>query len=248
MASALLDHVPVPLRALAKRAALRWGVEITRNPFSRRLAALCDRLDVGAVLDVGANSGQYAGFLRQAGYRGQILSCEPVGDAFERLERAAHADPAWHVERLALGAEPGEVEVNVAGNSYSSSVLPMLPSHLVAAPESGYVRTEPARMSTVDNLVAARGYSPGRTLLKIDVQGYEWQVLEGARSVLPDLAAVQVELSLTPLYAGQRLIGDITDLLQRNGLVLWGLEPGFCDPADGRMLQCDGVFAREATA
>ncbi|WP_285507005.1 FkbM family methyltransferase [Actinokineospora sp. NBRC 105648] len=244
----LLVSVPAQLRHLAKRAALRCGVEISRNPFSRRLAVLCERLDVRAVLDVGANSGQYATFLRQSGFRGEIVSCEPVGDAYAKLERAAALDPGWHAERLALGERPGEVEVNVAGNSYSSSVLPMLASHLDAAPESGYVRVERAEMSTVDDVLARRGLRPEHTLLKIDVQGYEWEVLAGATAVLPRLAAVQAELSLTPLYAGQRLIGDITDLLSRHGLVLWAIEPGFCDPATGRMLQCDGVFVREGAA
>ena len=244
MATALLDYVPPTLRTIAKRAALAVGVEITRNPFSKRLAGLCDLLDVRAVLDVGANSGQYATGLRRSGFRGHIVSCEPVGDAHAKLVRAAAHDAAWHPERLAIGAEAGEVEVNVAGNSYSSSVLPMLASHLDAAPESGYVRTEKAPMSTVDALLETYGYPPERTLLKIDVQGYEWAVLEGAVRTLPRLAAVQVELSLVPLYEGQRLIGDVTDLLERNGLALWGLEQGFTDPATGRMLQCDGVFVR----
>ncbi|OLR92298.1 hypothetical protein BJP25_22455 [Actinokineospora bangkokensis] len=235
------------MRTIAKRAALAVGVEITRNPFAKRLTALCDRLDVRAVLDVGANSGQYATFLRQAGFAGHIVSCEPVADAHAKLVRAAAADPAWHPERLALGPSAGEVEVNVSGNSYSSSVLPMLDAHRDAAPESAYVRTESAPMSTVDDLLGTYGYPPERTLLKIDVQGYEWEVLQGARAVLPALAAVQVELSLTPLYDGQRLMGDISDLLVAAGLELWAIEPGFCDPATGRMLQCDGVFVRSGS-
>ncbi|MFC5286583.1 FkbM family methyltransferase [Actinokineospora guangxiensis] len=244
MATQLLDRVPPTLRTLAKRTALRFGFDVTRHPFSTRLARLCADRGITAVLDVGANSGQYAQMLRQAGFRGRIVSCEPVADAHHRLARAAAADPDWEAERVALGAAAGEVEIHVAGNSYSSSVLPMLDSHLRAAPESAYVRTETAPMSTVDALMACRGLRPAETLLKIDVQGFEGAVLAGARDALPVLAAAQVELSLVPLYEGQQLIGDIVERMAEAGMCLWGLEPGFCDAADGRMLQCDGLFVR----
>jgi FkbM family methyltransferase len=244
VATHLLDRVPPSLRTLAKRTALRFGFDVTRHPFGTRLVRLCADRGIGAVLDVGANTGQYASLLRQAGYRGRVVSCEPVADAYRRLARCAAGDPDWEAERVALGDGVGQVEINVAGNSCSSSVLPMLPSHLRAAPESAYVRTETAPMSTVDALVSCRGLVPEETLLKIDVQGYEWSVLAGAERTLPRLGAAQVELSLVPLYEGQRLIGDIVERLAVAGMRLWSLEPGFRDAADGRMLQCDGLFVR----
>lgn len=240
----LARHVPPTLRALVKRSVNRLGMDITRNPFHRRLIRLCERLDIDHVLDVGANTGQYATFLRDGGYTGRILSCEPLACPARALRAKAARDPRWQVEQLALGARPGTVGVHVAGNSYSSSVLPMLPAHLAAAPDSRYVAEETVTVSTVDELAARHRLPLGRTLLKIDVQGYEWEVLAGAAAALPELAAVQVELSVVPLYAGQRLMDDIICVLAGHGLETWLLEPGFSDPRTGRMLQCDGVFAR----
>lgn len=235
--------VPRSMRPTIRRTANRLGFEINRYPFSRRLAALCAEFGVEAVLDVGANSGQYATMLRDAGYRGLIVSCEPLSEPTDALRSKADRDPSWRVEQVAVGAEKCTTSVHVAGNSYSSSILPMLPAHLLAAPESAYIAEEAAQMSTVDALCREYGLVPDRTLLKIDVQGYEWDVLAGADEVLPTLAAVQVELSIVPLYEGQHLMPAVVDALAGYGLELWALEPGFSDPR-GRMLQCDGVFAR----
>lgn len=240
----LAQYVPRGMRTVLRRTANRFGVDISRNPFPRRLAGLCGLLGVDDVLDVGANSGQYATFLRDAGYRGRIVSFEPLAEPARALRTAAARDPRWQVEQVALGAHAGQVAIHVAGNSYSSSALPMLDAHLSAAPESRYVGQETAPMTTVDDMVARHAPDLSRTLLKIDVQGYEWEVLAGAAATLSAVAAVQVELSLVPLYSGQRLMGDIVDLLVGTGLDLWSLEPGFRDPRNGRMLQCDGVFVR----
>ncbi|WP_424187476.1 FkbM family methyltransferase [Actinokineospora sp. G85] len=235
MPTALLGHVPATLRSLAERAARAVGVEVDRRPFGKRLAGLCDRLDIRAALDAGATKGQYAAFLRRHGFHGHIVSCEPIGDAYEDLVRTAATDLAWHPERLALGATPGHVEVDVANRTRS----PSGPSHSRTAP--GHER---AAMSTVDDLFDSYGYPPERSLLKVDAHGHEWGVLDGAAHSLPRLAAVQVELPLTPPHAGQRLLTDVTERLGRAGLALWWLEPGSTDPVTGRMLRCEGVFAR----
>ena len=239
-----LALVPPRVRQLGRRTANRLGIEVTTVPFARRVVRMCEAARIDTVIDVGANSGQYARALRANGFAGRILSCEPLSVPFRQMARLADRDPRWEPVRTALGTVPGVITVHVAGNSYSSSVLEMLDAHSDAAPESAYVGSEEAPMTTVDALVADRHVDPVRTLLKMDVQGYERSVLDGASATLPRFAAVQVELSLTPLYAGQALMPEILDLLDGHGLELWALEPGFSDPATGRMLQCDGVLVR----
>ncbi|MFD9702546.1 FkbM family methyltransferase [Lentzea sp. NPDC059081] len=234
--------VPAFVRSAVKRTAARAGFEVTRDPFARRLARLCEQAGVRTVLDVGANSGQYAKLIRTGGYQGRIISCEPLAEPCGRLRAAARPDPRWHVVRTALGRERGTVTVHVAGNSYSSSVLDMLPSHADAAPESVYVGAEEAPLTTVDDLLD--DVTAASTLLKIDVQGYEGEVLAGASRSLRRIVAVQLELSLVPLYTGQPLMGELVELLSGEGFGLWSIEPGFRDTRTGRMLQCDGIFVR----
>jgi FkbM family methyltransferase len=243
------------LRAFAaervQRGLNRLGYEIRlhepagplREEEGRR-ARLLAHLGIGVVLDVGANVGQYAERTRAAGYDGRIVSFEPLSDAHAALARAAAADPRWEVRRLALGEQDGEAEINVAGNSYSSSLLAMEERHVASAPESRYVGSERVRTARLDGLWDEVVRPGERAWLKLDVQGFELQVLRGAGERLAELAAVQTELSLVPLYAGAAPWRTIVDLLEGAGFELAGLEPGFEDPASGRMLQADGVFVR----
>ncbi len=199
---------------------------------------------IDAVLDVGANAGQYAQRLRAAGYSGRIVSFEPQTAAFAALERAAAPDPAWEARRLALSDTDGEAEIHLSGNSWSSSLLDMGERHLASAPESAYVGTEriaTARLDSIwDNVIA-----PGaRPFLKLDVQGFEMHVLRGAAAHLDRVAGVQAELALVHLYEGDSLWRDVVAHLEAHGFELAGLEPGFEDANSGRMLQADGIFVR----
>ena len=99
----------------------------------------------------------------------------------------------------------------MAANSISSSVLPMLQSHVDAAAGSQTIGTEVVAVIRLDDVTA--GYLRGAkaVLLKVDTQGFEWDVLDGAVETLGKVAAVQLELSLLPLYGGQRLWRDYVD-------------------------------------
>jgi FkbM family methyltransferase len=213
----------------------------------RRL--LFSLLKIDLVIDVGANTGQFAQHCRAAGYRGEIISFEPATTAHARLLTAAAADPLWTVaERVALGEVDGEVELNIAGNSLSSSLLPMLDSHLAAAPASRYLHKEKVPLRRLDSLLPSlvpHAIVPTRRIfLKLDVQGYESQVLTGATQTIDHTLALQLEMSLLPLYEGQTLMPQMIAELATKGFELWDLEPNFRDPTTGRLLEMDGVFTR----
>lgn len=230
-----------------RRLALKCGIELNRyNPVQSqdaRMARLLDQHGIDTVLDVGANTGGYGQALRDIGYRGDILSFEPLGQAYAELTEAAATDVHWHIApRMALGAEDGEIEINVAGNSVSSSILPMYDAHALAAPQSRYVGTERVRLSRLDSVSHAALGRDRTTLLKIDTQGYEMPVLEGATTLLPHIRGIQLELSLIPLYEGQVTYRDMIDWLAVKGFDLWNIIPGFSDASTGRLLQFDGIF------
>ena len=225
----------------------RAGFDVTRETFKRHFVRALRGHDIDAVIDIGANTGQFGLALRRAGFAGRIVSFEPLAAAYATLAASAADDPGWTVERAGVAAEPGTITMNVAANSVSSSALPMLERHTAAAPQSAYVATEEAPATTVDELVARHDLTPERTLLKIDVQGYEMPVLAGAAATLPRFAAVRTEMSLVPLYEGQALFADILAHLTAAGLDLWMLERGFVEPGTGRLLQTDGVFFRRPT-
>lgn len=246
--SAALDDVRSRPREYAKlavrRVLYRRHLDLVADPYPVRVAALLGHLGATTVLDVGANIGQYASALRASGYRGAIVSCEPLSDAFAHLERRATRDSNWDVRRTAVGSEIGTAEINVSANSFSSSLLEMTDAHTSAAPGSEPVAAETVPLTTVAELARELDLDPDRTLLKIDTQGYEAPVLDGAGPLVGKLAAISLELSFVPLYAGQQLFDDLVVRLRDGGYVLYAIEGGFGDKRTGRMLQCDGLFVR----
>jgi FkbM family methyltransferase len=197
------------------------------------------------VIDVGANDGGYGRHLRQGGYRGPIVSFEPLPDAHAKLVQQARGDMSWTVAPAgALGEQAQEVDIHIAGNSKSSSLLTMLESHRQAAPQSVTIGTHRVQVRRLDDIELSPLRTANRMLLKVDTQGYEIPVLRGATNTLGRCAGVQLEMSLVPLYEGQALYRDLIGWLEARGFVLWALLPGFSDPTTGRMLQADGVFFR----
>lgn len=228
------------------RLLRRFDVQLRR--YSHSLPAKRKQLfevhGVNLVLDVGANTGQYSHGLRSGGYRGKIVSFEPLQLAFANLQRRAQRDPLWDAMELALGEVDRIATMNIAGNSVSSSVLAMENRHVDAAPTSSYVGTCEVTMARLDSIAPSILADDARIHLKLDVQGYEFQVLQGAKSSLERITSVETEMSLVPLYQGQALMPAIIGHLQGEGFKLVWLERGFLDPRTGYMLQADGLFLR----
>jgi FkbM family methyltransferase len=199
---------------------------------------------VDLVIDVGANAGQYAAALRAAGYRGRIVSFEPLGEPHRRLAAASDDDRAWDCRRLALGRRPGTARMNVSEDSRNSSVFTVGDRHLRAVPDSRTVRVESAPIDRLDGIWAQVARGARRPYLKIDVQGYELEVLHGATAVLDAISLIEVELSLIAVYDAGPLFQEVVRFLEKHDFAPIAFE-GVLDDADtGEMLQADGIFRR----
>lgn len=202
---------------------------------------------VNVVFDIGANVGQFGKELRLEGYAGRIVSFEPLSNAHARLLKAAKADCNWTVApQMAIGSCDATVDIHIAGDSVSSSVLGMLDAHLEAAPDSAYVGAELVAMRRLDSIAGAYLREGDVPFLKVDVQGCESQVLAGARELLPRLIGLHVELALVPCYSGQRSFGQVASALSTAGFSLWLLSSGTVDERTGRQLQVDAAFFQDA--
>ncbi len=194
----------------------------------------------------GANAGQFGDRLFETGFRGMLLSFEAIPSVHaELVKHAKKRSPSWLVAPCAaIGRQRGQIEMNVAANSVSSSILPMNKSHLDAAPESRYVEKQTVNLERLDEL-ASRYLAPaGDLFIKIDTQGYELEVLAGATGLLPRTAAMQLEISLVPLYEGAPTFTEMVSFVESNGFELFSIVPGFSDKQSGRLLQVDGFFVR----
>jgi FkbM family methyltransferase len=210
----------------------------------RRTKLMASR-GITVLLDVGANIGQYALRNRNAGYRGRIVSFEPVQAPFAELSARASADPAWECRRHALGSSAGDSEIHISRNSASSSLLEMEERHLRTAPEAAYVGTERISVLPLDSIWDEVVSSSDRPFLKLDVQGFELEALRGAERSLPELDGVQCELSLVSLYAGAPTHKQVMEHLEAAGFRLAGFEPALFDPETGELVQADGIFVSD---
>ena len=214
------------------------------DPFAQTIAVL-NHVGSNIIFDVGANVGQFALGIRASGFNGKIISFEPLARAHSKLLTASRRDPAWTIHsRTAIGNKDGEINVNISGNSVSSSVLPMLELHAEASKNSAYVGIETVPVARLDTIAFSYLSQNCRLFLKIDTQGFEWEVLDGALETLKLSHGVLLEMTLVPLYEGQRLWQDVIERMKLHGFALWSIQPGFTDLQTGRTLQVDAIFLR----
>ena len=202
--------VPYP----KKRVIQRWF-----PPFEiRKSVALTIRSGATVVFDIGANTGQYAQRLRAAGYKGRIVSFEPLPDAHSTLEQTAAKDDKWEVPApVAVGASSGILTLHqYADSSLSSALQPV--GHTAGTQSFAPVASIDVPVMPLDDL-AAQHLRPGdKVFLKIDVQGLEPEVIEGGGKTLSQAVGAQIELSLTQIYEGETGYLEILARLEQYGL------------------------------
>lgn len=236
------------IRKAGRRLFKRAGYDLVRtdenpSPAARRVRLLRER-GINLVFDVGANIGQYGWELRQNGYSGRIVSFEPLAAPYRELAKLAAKRPPWVTVNVGLGDRSGAATIHVANNSECSSLLPMLPRHGKADPSVRYVAEEQIQVVTLNEVWVDHCCASDRAYLKIDAQGFERNILEGAGPMLSQALGIQIELSLEPLYEGETLFLDMVQEMRTRGYLLRTVEPMFTDQTSGELLQLDAVFFR----
>lgn len=237
------------MKKLIQKIAKQFGYEIRKyypgNDGNLKIQYLLSYYNIDIVLDVGASIGVYAKRLRLEGYKGNIVSFEPLSSARVKLEKLNQGDPLWIVApQCAIGDYDGEVDINIASNSSSSSILEMEETHVQSNSKSAYVGSEKVKIAKLDSIASDYIKDSTSVYLKIDTQGYEEKVLNGAKEVLSKVKVIQTELSLVPLYNGQILLIEMISKLQEMGYELYSLDPIFSNQKTGQLLQVDGLFVK----
>lgn len=237
------------LANILKNSFRKIGFDISRYDARRDPSAcvlrLLQREQVEIVVDVGANTGQYGKTLRETGFGGEIVSFEPLIDAHRTLEQNARGDNNWIVApRCAIGASEGTTEINVSENSVSSSILDIADIHVSAAPDSKYVNKEETTVETLNRVLPKFCHGGKRCHLKIDTQGYEKHVVDGASEVWGTVYSVEMEVSLVEMYEGSWLFDEAVTKMSELGYRLFNVFPFFSDRDTGQVYQMDVVFVR----
>jgi FkbM family methyltransferase len=240
-----------------RNAARHAGFDIIRlnqqETLDSHLKALTERLGINCVLDVGAHYGEYAKVLREAGYRGHIVSFEPNPESFKILNQRMGSDPMWKANQTALGDSDGTVEMSFLGVSFCDSILPLNEYGAERLGEAGVVkRTEQVKVARLETLledVTRHVPEPRRIFLKLDTQGYDLRVIEGAGAKLAQIQALQTEVVVKSIYQGMVDYLEALKILQNNGFELTGMFPVTRDDRDQlRVVEMDAVMCRTEAA
>jgi FkbM family methyltransferase len=243
------------MRHTAKRAVQRlfrrFGLDLRRHvPHPvHALSTLLNLYNVDTVFDIGANAGDSGQYLRNIGFGGKIVSFEPVSGVYRQLAARAAADPLWVCENIALGEAPGEQRIHVSGAGGVSSSLLASTGHLEAIdPQLGTVGTEMVRVETLASAVERHYPRGSRLFLKIDAQGYEKQIIEGAGSQLEKVVGMRIELALVRSYEGAPLMADMLAYLAGLGYRLCGIEEAWSNRETQEVYEVDAILFRTERA
>ncbi len=234
-------------KKVINRVVKPWGMELAYTHVLTRTELRRDwlrRFPIRTVLDIGANVGQFASQIREVFPEAFIYSFEPLRDAHRSLVSEMRGDKRFRAFNFALGAENSRVIIHRSGSSASSSLRPMLDTHVAVWPSTAETGTEEVEVRQLDSLDLE--LAPD-LLVKIDVQGFEDKVIEGGLKTLSTADFVIAEVSFIPLYEGQPLFEQIYELLSAIGFAYRGNLSQLTDPRDDRPLQADAFFVREAT-
>jgi FkbM family methyltransferase len=209
------------------------------------LKRLLIALEIDCVLDVGANAGQYAQELRALGYPGLILSFEPDPSTFQQLQAMSQGDDGWFAFNIALGAKHGELELNIMKRSeFNSFRQPKATASAVIDSLNSVVRHETVPVHTLTDYLPplAERFGFKRTFLKMDTQGFDSEVFEGANGVLDKIVGLQSEIAVVRLYEGVPAWSEMIRRYEAAGFDLSNLFSN--SPACTRLLEFDCYMTR----
>jgi FkbM family methyltransferase len=204
------------LNKLIRAAYKRLGIVQVGRRRVRDLIDFIENRKVDTVIDVGANIGQFGESLRANGFREKIVSFEPTSSAFQALAQKAAADRNWEAHHCAIGATSGTTVLHASHLSVFNSILEL--SSVAALHDSRMAvhHTEEVPIYPLDQILPACAET---VLLKIDTQGYERQVIEGAKETVRRVAGILMELPVIHTYEGEWHLHEALQYMFEAGFV-----------------------------
>lgn len=233
------------LRSLLRKT----GFDIKRYPtkFYKGISFFLKEKEIDLIIDIGAFNGLYGNLMRELGYKGTIISFEPVSSSFRLLKENCKGDSDWICVNKALGDSEGEAIINIAKFAPSNSILAFDESGTFGDERLEMVNSEKIEITTLDKFFSENIQNKYKNILvKIDTQGFEKKVLEGGNDTIGRVAGLQIESSLIPMYEGETLFDEMLPFLKQKNFVLAGMEEVYSDKRSFRLAQIDAFFINTA--
>lgn len=237
--------------SVLKKASLALGLDVKRSisqsSLESHLIALFRLYNINLVIDVGANAGQYGQMLRSIGYRGQILSFEPLRAPFEKLISISRRDPKWCAINVALGDKVEKKSINIYSSSVFSSMLQMNEFGREKYSGHGNVESQSIEIDTLDNKIKSIDHFKDKNIfLKMDTQGYDLKVLAGAKETLNQCYGLQSEVSFKQIYDGMPTYRESLDVFEAEKFMVSGMFP-VSRNSDFSIIEADFVLVRNSS-
>jgi FkbM family methyltransferase len=202
------------------------------------------QMGIKTIVDVGSYIGSFAFAMRQILPQAQIYSFEPLLENYNQLVR--NLSPWGHFQAFntAIGSSSGEMQFHRSDFSPSSSALEMAELHRQAFPKTAHSTCITVPVARLDDFLDRMSLLPP-VFLKIDVQGFEDAVLQGAGRILEQVDLIEIEVSYQPLYTGQVLFEGVHQMLTEAHFHFAGNLDSMASPLDGSILQSDALFIRD---
>jgi FkbM family methyltransferase len=231
---------------LNPNASQRWSLLLPNlsSLFHLRQALCVEKIDL--LLDVGANRGQFALDARRAGYKGEIISFEPLSTHHEHLNMLALRDKKWTIFPYALGSQPSELTLNVyKDDSFSSFHQVNEDAKRAFGDMVELDHLEAVKVCTIDQIAQEIGLTPDRKIfIKTDTQGHDAEVLRGGCQTLKYVCGVLTEATVASLYDSSSTFDELLALLLPMGFVMGGVFPISYTPGTVALIEMDCFFTR----
>jgi FkbM family methyltransferase len=228
--------------------AKAWRAICTWRKFSFTSFLMVRRLQAQGivpktVIDVGANSGQFSVASLRLWQPERLFAFEPQALSVMRLKNNVGHEKGVSIYSCALGEKAATVQLNVNSHSHSSSLRHMTDAHRQAFPASRDLGQEQVSIRTLDEVLRSEELAHP-ILLKLDVQGYEREVLMGAEKTLAQIDYIVIETSFRPMYDGELTFNELNDVMKMKGFVFVRPVDFLHSEKDSSIVQMDVLFQR----
>jgi FkbM family methyltransferase len=222
----------------------KFGYEVKKSDFVF-LNNILNNRSIDCFLDIGAFQGDFAKNLILSGFKGHVISFEPVSENYNKLQFKAQKFKNWEVyKRIGLGDKREVLKINVSENLQSSSFLSNNSNHVELLNESKYKYTEDCEIILLDDLYDKLNLNYKNIFLKIDAQGFETKIINGGPKIINMCKGIICEVNNEILYENDIHWKEMIRILEDQNFKLHSIRDAYTDTKSGKTIQFDVIFVR----
>jgi len=232
------------MKTLIKKILHTFGLEISKLKKGRHNNEWLFENKFNILIDIGASEGKFSLLFLKNNPLLTVFAFEPIPESFLKLQMNLKDFENVKFYNLALSATGGITKFYLNSHHTSSSILKMATLHKEAFPESGKEKQIEATKKRLDDIIDTNLLRSKLVLIKIDVQGYESQVIDGGKQVISNADTIIVEIIFDSLYEDQKLFDLVYNQIKDLGFVYKGNLSQIYNPNDGKVLQANAIFTK----